>query len=122
CFFSSDGFKILVGRNNIQNDKLSLKTAAKSDTWLHTKGFPGAHIIVVSDGKVISETAIHEAAIIAGVFSKASNSSQVPVDYTLVKNLKKPNGAKPGKVIYTVYNTLYVTPDTELVEKLKAQN
>ncbi|MEG1819571.1 MAG: NFACT RNA binding domain-containing protein [Oscillospiraceae bacterium] len=122
CFFSSDGFKILVGRNNIQNDKLSLKTAAKSDTWLHTKDFPGAHIIVVSDGKVISETAIHEAAIIAGVFSKASNSSQVPVDYTLVKNLKKPNGAKPGKVIYTVYNTLYVTPDTELVEKLKAQN
>jgi len=119
CFYSSDGFKILVGRNNVQNDKLSLKSAEKSDIWLHTKDFPGAHVIIIGDQKLISDTAINEASIIAAVFSKASNSSQVPVDYTQVKNLKKPNGAKPGKVIYHVYNTLYVTPDAALAEKLK---
>lgn len=122
CFYSSDGFKILVGRNNVQNDKLSLKTATKSDMWLHTKDFPGAHVIIVGNNQNISDTAINEAAIIAGVYSRASNSSQVPVDYTQVRNLKKPNGAKPGKVIYTVYNTLYVTPDSELAENLKSKD
>lgn len=119
CFYSSDGFKILVGRNNFQNDKLSLKSAEKSDIWLHTKDFPGAHVIIVGNRKPISDTAINEAAIIACVYSKASNSSQVPVDYTQVRNLKKPNGAKPGKVIYHIYNTLYVTPDFALAEKLR---
>lgn len=118
-FTSSDGFKILVGRNNVQNDKLSLKTASKNDLWLHTKNFPGAHVIIILDSREVTDTAIKEAAIIAGTYSKACNSSQVPVDYTLVKNLKKPNGAKPGKVIYNVYNTIYITPDSELTNNLK---
>lgn len=116
---SSEGFTILVGRNNVQNDKLTLKTAAKLDMWLHTKDFPGSHVIVVSDGKDITDLAITQAANIAVVHSKAKESTQVPVDYTLVKNIKKPNGAKPGKVIYHVYNTLYINPDYELVENLK---
>lgn len=119
CFYSSDGFKILVGRNNLQNDKLSLKLSAKNDMWLHTKDFPGAHTIIVAEQKQISEQAINEAAIIAASYSKASSSSKVPVDYTFVKNLKKPSGAKPGKVIYHIYNTTYVTPDENLVEKLR---
>lgn len=117
-FISDDGFTILVGRNNIQNDKLSLKTARGNDMWLHTQKIHGSHVVIVSDGKEISDLAIEQAAIIAAYNSKARLSSQVPVDYTLAKNLKKPNGAKPGFVIYHVYNTLFVKPDEKLVEKL----
>lgn len=108
---SSDGYRILVGRNNTQNDQLTLRTAKKSDIWLHTKNIHGAHVIIVSDGKPVSETAIREAAQIAAAYSKAKNSAQVPVDYTAVKNVSKPAGAKPGKVIYVSNKTLYVTPD-----------
>lgn len=118
---SSDGYEILVGRNNVQNDKLSLKTANKLDMWLHTQDFPGSHVIVRNQGGEISETALAEAACIAAVNSKASDGSNVPVDYTLAKNLKKPVGAKPGKVIYHTYNTMYVTPDEALAEKLRVQ-
>ncbi len=117
-FVSDDGFTILVGRNNLQNDKLSLKTARGNDMWLHTQKIHGSHVIIVSDGKEISDLAIEQAAVIAAYNSKARFSSQVPVDYTPVKNLKKPNGAKPGFVIYHVYNTLFVKPDEKLVEKL----
>ncbi len=117
-FISDDGFTILVGRNNIQNDKLSLKTARGNDMWLHTQKIHGSHVVIVSDGKEISDLAIEQAAIIAAYNSKARMSSQVPVDYTPAKNLKKPNGAKPGFVIYHVYNTLFVKPDEKLVEKL----
>lgn len=115
---SSDGFMILVGRNNEQNDRLSLKTAAKNDIWLHTQKFPGSHTIIVTEGEEIPESTLVEAAIIAAYHSRARQSSGVPVDYTQVRNLKKPQGAKPGKVIYHVYNTLYVTPDRDLVNKL----
>ncbi len=107
---SSDGFRILVGRNNVQNDQLTLRTAHKSDIWLHTKNIHGTHVIIVSDGKPVSETAILEAAQIAAAHSKAKDSAQVPVDYTAVKNVSKPSGAKPGKVIYVNYKTVYVTP------------
>ena len=117
-FMSSDGFKILVGRNNIQNDILTLKTAKNYDMWLHIQKYAGSHTIIIADKKVITDTAIFEAASIAAYFSKAQNSSSVAVDYTLVKNVKKPTGAKPGKVIYNTYNTIYVTPQKELVEKL----
>ena len=110
-YMSSDGFRILVGRNNKQNDQLTLRTAAKNDIWLHTKGIHGTHVIVVGDGREISDTAIMEAARIAAAHSKGRDSSQVPVDYTRVKNVSKPNGALPGKVIYVNYNTVYVTPD-----------
>lgn len=115
---SSDGFTILVGRNNEQNDRLSLKTAAKSDIWLHTQKFPGSHTVIVTQGKEPPESTLLEAATIAAYHSRARQSSGVPVDYTQVKNLKKPQGAKPGKVIYHVYNTVYVTPDRDLVNKL----
>lgn len=107
---SSDGFRILVGRNNKQNDQLTLRTANKNDLWLHTKEIHGSHVIIVADGKKISDTAIMEAARIAAMHSKGKDSAQVPVDYTRVKNVSKPNGALPGKVIYVNYNTVYVTP------------
>lgn len=109
-FTSSDGFKIYVGRNNRQNDKLTLKTASKTDMWLHTKDIHGSHTIIEGNGRAISDTAIVEAAQLAAYHSKARNSSQVPVDYTLVKFVSKPSGAKPGMVIYVNNKTIYVTP------------
>ncbi len=109
-FVSSDGFKILVGRNNRQNDKLTLKMAGKNDIWLHTKDIHGSHAVVFADGREVSDTAIYEAARIAAYHSKAQNSSRVPVDYTLIKYVSKPNGAKPGMVIYVNNKTLYVNP------------
>lgn len=118
-FASSDGFKILVGRNNVQNDALTLKTAKNYDMWLHVQKQAGSHTVICADGKEISETAIHEAAVIAAYHSKSVNSSSVAVDYTIIKNVKKPVGAKPGKVIYNTYNTVYVTPEKETVEKLR---
>ncbi len=112
---TADGFTVLVGRNNIQNDRLSLKTAAKDDIWLHTQKFPGAHTVILTKGLEPPESTLLEAAIIAAYHSSARLSSAVPVDYTKVRNLKKPQGAKPGKVIYHIYNTVYVTPDRDLV-------
>ena len=120
-FISSDGFKILVGRNNVQNDILTLKTAMNYDMWLHMQKHAGSHTVIVADRKEITETAIYEAACIAAYHSKAKNSSSVPVDYTLIKNVKKPTGSKPGKVIYNTYNTIYVTPTKEIIEKLKKE-
>ena len=111
---SSDGFRILVGRNNVQNDALTLRTAKKTDIWLHTKNIHGTHVIILTEGKPVTETAIYEAAQIAAAHSKAKDSSQVPVDYTAVKNVSKPSGAKPGKVIYVNYKTVYVTPKSSL--------
>lgn len=113
-FVTSDGFKVLVGRNNAQNDRLSLKIAKNYDMWLHTQNFAGSHTIIVSDNREISDKAIEEAAQIAAHFSSAGSAQKVPVDYTLVKNLKKPKNAKPGKVIYHIYNTIYVTPAKNL--------
>lgn len=109
-YTSSDGFRILVGRNNVQNDNLTLRTAAKTDLWLHTKNIPGSHVIIVTQGREATDTAVLEAAAIAAAHSKAGGSAQVPVDYTLVKNVSKPSGAKPGKVIYVNYKTVFVTP------------
>lgn len=110
---SSDGYRILVGRNNVQNDTLTLRFAAKSDMWLHTKNIPGSHVIILSEGRPVSDTAVYEAAAIAAAHSKARDSAQVPVDYTLVKNVSKPSGSKPGKVIYVSNKTVYVTPNTD---------
>ncbi len=115
---SDDGFTILVGRNNVQNDQLTLKEARGRDYWFHTKNIPGSHTIVVSDGQEVPDSTLHQAAILAAVNSKAAESSQVPVDYTLIKNVKKPRGAKPGMVIYVRYQTAYVTPDLELEKRL----
>ena len=105
---SSDGIDIYIGKNNIQNDYLSLKFANKNHLWLHTKNIPGSHVILCSNNP--SDKSIEEAAILAAYYSKAKNSTKVPVDYTLVKNLKKPNGAKPGMVIYHTNYTIYTEP------------
>lgn len=110
-FESSEGFRILVGRNNRQNDKLTLKQAKNYDMWLHTKNIPGSHTVIVSDGKAITDQAILEAAKIAAWYSRGRDSSQVPVDYTQIRNVSKPQGAKPGMVIYVNYKTVYVTPE-----------
>ena len=109
-FTSPDGFKVYVGRNNIQNDKLSLKTAAKSDMWFHIQKAPGSHVILSLEGKEPTERAMEFAAETAAYFSSGRDSGGVEVDYTPVKNLKKPAGAKPGFVIYYVYNSVLVKP------------
>ena len=95
-----------------------MKESRKSDVWFHLKDFPGSHIIVRTDGKDLPEKTIMQAAQIAAFHSKQSNSSNVAIDFTTVKNVKKPSGAKPGKVIYTDYKTVYVTPSVEVVERL----
>ncbi|MCR8968848.1 NFACT family protein [Facklamia sp. 7083-14-GEN3] len=115
-FKSSDGVMIYVGRNNQQNDELSMKKASKNHWWLHAKDIPGAHVIVESD-KPSQETLL-QAAQLAAYYSKFSQSANVPVDYVQVKHLKKPNGAKPGFVIYEGQKTLFVTPDASLIEQL----
>ncbi len=110
-FVSSDGFDIYVGKSNTQNDYLTTKFANSSDLWFHTKNIHGSHTVIkLRLDKDVPHTTIMEAAEIAAYYSKGRDSSQVPVDYTQIKNVKKPNGAKPGMVIYDHYNTIYVTP------------
>lgn len=115
-YTSTDGMTILVGKNNTQNDELTLKFASKADMWLHTKIIPGSHVIIRTEGKAVSDETIEEAAILAALYSKAKTSNQVPVDYTLVKNVKKPNGAKPGMVIYETNSTVYVDPNSNKLQ------
>ncbi|KQL39481.1 hypothetical protein AN960_11070 [Bacillus sp. FJAT-25509] len=116
-YISTTGEQLLVGKNNKQNDYLTNKLASRDELWFHTKDIPGSHVVIRA--KDPSENAIKEAAIIAAYFSKARQSSSVPVDYTEIRHVKKPNGSKPGFVIYEQNNTVYVTPDEELVLKLK---
>ena len=116
---SSDGYTILVGRNNCQNDQLTLKFAEKTDIWLHTQTITGSHVIIVTEGETPPDKTIEEAAVIAAVNSKGRNSTLVPVDYCLARYVKKPSGAKPGKVIFTNYKTAFVKPDTELEQSLR---
>ncbi len=116
---SSDGYTILVGRNNCQNDQLTLKFAEKTDIWLHTQTITGSHVIIVTEGETPPDKTIEEAAVIAAVSSKGRNSTLVPVDYCLARYVKKPSGAKPGKVIFTNYKTAFVKPDTELEQSLR---
>jgi predicted ribosome quality control (RQC) complex YloA/Tae2 family protein len=116
-FHSSDGIDIIVGKNNRQNDYLTNKLAARDEIWLHTKDIPGSHVVIRS--KEPSEETIREAAMLAAYYSKARNSSSVPVDFTRVRYVKKPNGAKPGFVIYDNQQTVYVTPNEEMVLQLK---
>lgn len=119
-FVSSDGFDIYVGRNNTQNDYLTLKLANSSDLWFHTKDIHGSHTVIkLGLDKDVPKQTILEAASLAAYYSKARESSQVPVDYTTIKNVKKPNGAKPGMVIYEHYNTVYVKPELLSVDNDK---
>lgn len=121
-FLSSDGYEILVGKSNLQNDELTLRIAEPTDIWLHTKNIPGSHVIIRTDGKgELPERTMEEAANLAAFYSKAKNSSMVPVDYTQRKNVKKPNGAKPGMVIYLTNKTIYIHPDEGLIEQLKTE-
>ncbi len=120
-FISSDGYEIRVGRNNKQNDKLTCKDSDKQDIWLHTQIITGSHTVISCRGEVPPDRTIEEAAIIAAYHSKGKNSSKVPVDYTLIKHVKKPNGLKPGMVIFTNNQTIYVEPDEDLVAQLKAK-
>ena len=117
-FAADDGTEILVGKNNRQNDELTLRTAAKSDWWLHVKDMPGSHVIVRCRGELSNELLL-TAANLAACYSKAKNGENVPVDYTRVRYVKKPSGAKPGMVIYVNYSTIYTNPDEKTVEKLK---
>ena len=119
-FRSTDGIQILVGKNNRQNDYLTMKMASEEDIWLHTKDIPGSHVIIRTEGKEITETTLFEAATLAAYFSKARNSAKVPVDYTARKFVHKPNGAKPGYVIYDKQKTLFVNPTEEMLEKMTA--
>lgn len=116
---TSDGFCVLAGKNNIQNDMLRTKIGYKNDIWFHTQKIHGSHVILCLDGKEPTDIAMTEAAKIAAYHSKAKNSSMVAVDYTQLRNLKKPNGSKPGFVIYNVYQTAYVTPVENEIEKLR---
>ena len=115
-YVSSAGVDILVGKNNLQNDELT-QSARPNETWLHTKDIPGSHVIVVGENP--DEATLGEAALLAAHYSKASASSNVPVDYTLKRCVKKPGGAKPGFVIYTQQRTLYVTPTQEAVAAIR---
>ncbi|MFY9286444.1 MAG: Rqc2 family fibronectin-binding protein [Tissierellaceae bacterium] len=119
-FISSDGFKIYVGKNNRQNERLTLKTAHKDDIWLHAQNIPGSHVIIVRNNQEIPDTTLEEAAILAAYFSKAKNSSKVPVDYTERRNVKKQANSKPGMVIYNNFKTITVSPDKEIISKLKS--
>lgn len=117
-FIASDGTPILVGKNNLQNDQLTLKKARKTDIWLHAKNIPGSHVIIKSDDP--SEETLLEAAELAAYFSKYRQSAQVPVDYVQVKFVHKPNGAKPGFVIYENQKTLFVTPEETTIQQLRS--
>jgi predicted ribosome quality control (RQC) complex YloA/Tae2 family protein len=116
-YTSSSGITISVGKNNKQNDYLTFKVAARNHIWLHTKDIPGSHVVIHDEQP--DENTILEAAMLSAYFSKARESSSVPVDYTEVKHVKKPNGSKPGFVIYFEQKTLFVTPEEELVRKLR---
>lgn len=116
-FISSDGIEIYVGKNNFQNDYLTLKFADKRDLWMHTKNIPGSHVIVKNFGNIPDKT-LEEAALLAAFYSKAKDSTKVPVDYTEIKNVHKPSGSKPGMVIYYTNKTIYVNPEKPQLEQI----
>ena len=120
-FRSADGFRILVGRNNRQNDLLTTRLAAKRDLWLHVQKFHGAHVILETNGETPPDRTVSEAMMLAAWYSEAREGQNVPVDYTAVKNVKKPAGSKPGMVIYDHYRTAVITPRAEHIEKMEKE-
>ena len=120
-FKTRDGFNVLVGRNNLMNDRLTMKTAKNYDTWFHVQNSAGSHVICETSGTQITDAAIHDCAVIAAYYSKARASSNVAVDYTIVKNIRKPNGAKAGFVVYDTYKTEFATPTFEETEALRVE-
>ncbi|CAG7622804.1 NFACT family protein [Paenibacillus allorhizosphaerae] len=119
CYTSSEGIPLYVGKNNTQNEYLTNRLAHAGDTWLHTKDIPGSHVVIRS--LEYGEATLNEAAQLAAYFSQAKQSSQVPVDYTLIKHVRKPSGAKPGFVIYDHQKTLFITPDAEHIKQMQVQ-
>ncbi len=117
-FVSSDGITIYAGKNNRQNDGLTMRMAEPTDIWLHTKDIPGSHVLIAGVKGSVPDSTLLEAAVIAATLSKAGSSTKVAVDYAPRKNVRKPNGAKPGMVVYEGYNTVLVTPDRALFERL----
>lgn len=120
CFNSPEGFEILVGRNNLENDRLTLKTASNSDLWLHTKELPGSHVIIRTQGRTVPEETVSLAARIAVWHSKGRQGENVAVDCTAVRHVRKVPGARPGMVIYDHQRTLFVTADERELLKLQA--
>ena len=118
-FRSDDGFEILVGRNNLQNDELTTKLGRRTDYWLHTQRIHGSHVLIRCEGENPSVTAITQAAVIAAYYSQGRGGGKLPVDYTMLRFVRKPSGAMPGKVIYTDYSTVTVESDEELVRRLQ---
>ena len=119
CYLSSEGIEIYVGKNNLQNEYLTNRLARPTDTWLHTKDIPGSHVIIRA--REYGDATLEEAAMLSAYYSKARASSNVPVDYTLIRHVRKPNGAKPGFVIYDHQKTLFVTPDEQRIKQLKME-
>ncbi len=120
-YTSSDGFLILVGRNNLQNDRLTMKTARGKDMWFHVKNAPGSHVVVMSEGKDIPLPTQNEAAMLAVYHSSLKGSGKVDVDYTFIKNIRKTNDLKPGMVIYDIYESAPVTVDEAVINRLKGE-
>ena len=118
-FVTSAGLEVLVGRSNTQNDELTTKTARRTDYWLHAQKIHGSHVILRCDGLEPDEQSLREAASLAARYSQGRGAGKIPVDYTMVRNVRKPSGALPGKVIYTEYATLYAEADEALAEKLR---
>ena len=120
-FRTASGFRVLVGRNNRQNDKLTMRDADRRDLWFHTQKIHGSHVILWTGGQVPDAKSVEEASVLAAWFSQAREGKKVPVDYTPVKYVKKPAGVRPGMVVYTTYQTAYVDPDGELAKKLRVK-
>lgn len=118
-FMTEDGFEVLVGRSNAQNDELTFKLARRTDMWLHVQKVHGSHVIVRCEGEALPARTLEQAASLAAFYSQGRDGGKLPVDYTMVKNVRKPSGALPGKVIYTEYKTLLAQGDEALVKKLK---
>ena len=118
-FETDDGLEVLVGRSNVQNDELTNKTARRTDYWLHTQGIHGSHVILRCDGLEPPQRSLEQAAVLAAYHSQGRESGKIPVDYCMVRFVRKPSGSLPGKVIYTDYHTLTVESDEELVRRMK---
>ena len=116
-FTSSTGMEIFVGKNNIQNEALTMKDSFSTDIWLHIKDFPGSHVVIRCGGKAPDDETLYEAACLAALYSKASKGSKIPIDYTMIKNVKKPKGSKPGMVTYDVFKTILAEPDDSKLKK-----
>lgn len=120
-FVSDTGREILVGRSNLQNDELSTRLGRRTDYWLHTQKIHGSHVLLRCEGEEPDETSLYQAAVLAAWYSQGRGGGKIPVDYTMLKNVRKPAGALPGKVLYTDYKTLTVEDDEALVNRLRAK-